>query len=133
MIGQKLFVTDAINQATMRRNVRNDLKNHRTVIFQAARTMTKPFSKNGEDEMPRLNIKWRSHTISHVTAAMALYSASVEDLETIFCFLVFQDMSRSPKNTQKPVMDLLISLQPAQSESLKALSCNMDLADKNKP
>ena len=45
MIGQKLFVTDAINRVIMRRNVRNGLKNHRTVIFQAARTMTKPFSK----------------------------------------------------------------------------------------
>lgn len=34
-------------------------------------------------------------------------SASVEGLETICCFLEDQDMEIKPKNTNKPIVDLL--------------------------
>ena len=46
-IGQKLFVTDAINRVIMRPSVRNDSKNRKSVILREARTMTNPFSKRG--------------------------------------------------------------------------------------
>jgi len=31
------------------------------------------------------------------------------------CFFAFQDMSEEPRKKQKPVVDLLVSTQPAQS------------------
>lgn len=74
-----------------------------------------------------------SHCISHVVAARTLYSASVEDLEIVGCFFEHQDMRESPKNMQNPVMDLLVSGQAAQSESVKAFSCKVDVAGKNRP
>jgi hypothetical protein len=33
------------------------------------------------------------------------------------CFFAFQDMSEEPKKKQKPMVDLLVSTQPAQSAS----------------
>ena len=45
-----------------------------------------------------------------------LYSASTEDLETIDCFLDFHETNESPKNTQNPVVDLLVSTQDAQDD-----------------
>ena len=44
---------------------------------------------------------------------MARYSASAEDWDTIDCFLDFHDIKESPKNTQYPVVDLLVSTQEA--------------------
>jgi len=38
-------------------------------------------------------------------ADMLLYSASVEDLATVFCFLAFQDIKEDPKKTQNPVRE----------------------------
>ena len=46
---------------------------------------------------------------------MALYSALAENLETIDYFLDFHKTNESPKNTQNPVVDLLVSTQDAQS------------------
>ena len=37
---------------------------------------------------------------SHTTTAIALYSAFTVDLETVFCFLDFQEIKESPRNTQ---------------------------------
>lgn len=59
----------------------------------------------------------------HTVAANARYSASVEDRETVGCFLDFQEINELPKNTQNLVIDRLVSGQVAQSESLNALSC----------
>ena len=75
----------------------------------------------------------RSQVISQVVIAMALYSASPEDLETIDCFLECQEMRESPRKTQNPVTDLRVSEQPAQLESQKALSCNGLVEGKNNP
>ena len=46
------------------------------------------------------------------------------DLETVFCFLDFQEIKKSPRKMQKLVMDLLESGQAAQSTSAKAFMCN---------
>lgn len=53
--------------------------------------------------------------------AKARYLASVEERETVGCFLDFRDMRESPMNRQLPVTDLRESGQAAQSESLNAL------------
>ena len=74
-----------------------------------------------------------SQTTSLVTVAIDLYSDSAEDLDTTCCFLLFQEISESLINTQKPVIDLLVSGQAAQSASQYDFNCNSDLADRNKP
>jgi hypothetical protein len=48
--------------------------------------------------------------------AIALYYASAEDLETVCCFLDFQEIRESPMKIQKPVTDFRVSTQLAQSE-----------------
>ena len=64
---------------------------------------------------------------------MALYSTSTEDLETMDCFLNFHEIRESPKKTQYPVVDLLVSTQDAQSTSVYAFKCKSDLDDKRIP
>ena len=64
---------------------------------------------------------------------MALYLASVEDLETIDCFLERQEMRESPRNIQNPVTDRQVSKHPAQSESQKALKLDVVWEGKNNP
>lgn len=46
-----------------------------------------------------------SHFNSQVTPAMDPYSASAEDLETMTCFLVFQEIDDFPRNTRQPVKE----------------------------
>lgn len=59
---------------------------------------------------------------SAMQLATLLYSASVEDRETIFCFLAAHDNKFGPVNTQKLVVDFLSRINEAQSASLKAWS-----------
>ena len=59
------------------------------------------------------------HTNSLVTNVKTLYSASAEDLETIACFLDFQESIESPRNIQNPVTNLLVSRHDPQSISAK--------------
>lgn len=58
-----------------------------------------------------------THTTSDVNVAKLLYSASVELLETVCYFLDFQEMGESPNFNIKPVTDLLVLGQAAQSAS----------------
>lgn len=60
---------------------------------------------------------------------IARYSDSAEDMETVGCFLDFQDISDEPKNIQYPVVDRLLSLQDPQSASVKALSVILESAE----
>ena len=60
------------------------------------------------------------HVILEEAEAMALYSASEEDLETVGCFLDFQKIRDFPSRKMYPLMDLLLSGQEAQSKSEKA-------------
>lgn len=48
-----------------------------------------------------------SQVISHEQSAMALYSASVEDLETTGCFLECQYIRLLPRKIPNPEIDLL--------------------------
>jgi hypothetical protein len=68
-----------------------------------------------------------------VAEAKARYSASDEDLETVNCFLDFQQTRDWPMKKQKPVIDLLVSGQPPQSASLNPDSCKEEFLGKNKP
>ena len=70
---------------------------------------------------------------SETATAMALYFDSAEDRETVCCFLDFHEIKDSPRKTQNPVTDLLVSGQEAQSASVKAFRCRSDLLEKNKP
>ena len=63
-----------------------------------------------------------SHVTSQVVKARALYSASAVDLATTDCFFVFQEIGEDPRRTQKPVVDLLVEGQLAQSLSQYAVS-----------
>ncbi|MDV3194007.1 MAG: hypothetical protein Q8835_03070 [Sweet potato little leaf phytoplasma] len=64
----------------------------------------------------------QGHKSSLVTAANALYSASAKDLETVGCFFDFHEIKDSPRNTQKPETDFLVSRQAPQSASTKAFN-----------
>ncbi|MFS8003770.1 hypothetical protein Hanom_Chr13g01217831 [Helianthus anomalus] len=62
----------------------------------------------------------RTYIISDVTSAIALYSDSALDLDTVCCFLLFQDTRFPPTKTQYPVVDRREIGQPAQSVSENA-------------
>ena len=68
-----------------------------------------------------------------MVVAIDLYSTSVEDFETISCFFDLQEIKASPRNTQYPVKDFLVSGQLAQSASQNALSCKSESTGKNTP
>jgi hypothetical protein len=58
-------------------------------------------------------IKYNSQMSSQVAVDKALYSALEEDQDTVICFLAFHDIRDDPKKKQYPLVDLLVSLQPA--------------------
>ena len=60
----------------------------------------------------------RSQIISEQAADMARYSDSVEDLETLACFLLFHEIKEEPRNMHQPVTKRRVSGHPAQSASL---------------
>ena len=49
------------------------------------------------------------NTTSLATDDNAQYSNSVEDFETVPCFIDFYEISASPRNTQNPFVDLRVS------------------------
>jgi len=59
----------------------------------------------------------RIHTSSLVVIAIDIYSASVEDLETMVCLLVFHDIGEPPSITKYPMKDLLERGHVPQPES----------------
>lgn len=61
-----------------------------------------------------------SQVISDALAAMARYSASEEDRDTVLCFLDFHEIGELPKRTTYPVIECRVSGQEAQSESENA-------------
>lgn len=58
---------------------------------------------------------------SHVVSPKALYSDSLEDFETVTCFLHFQETYAEPSIIQYPVREHLVSRQPPQSASQSKL------------
>lgn len=65
--------------------------------------------------------------------AIARYSASVDDLETLLCFLDFHEISEFPRKMQYPVTDRLVVRQPPQSESQKAFKMRLLVEESSKP
>lgn len=53
--------------------------------------------------------------ISATNSATLRYSASVEDLEIVCCFLDCQEIISEPRNKQKPELDHMSSISDAQS------------------
>ena len=70
---------------------------------------------------------------SLVTTAIARYSAFAEDLDTVLCFMVFQDTRDPPTVTKYPINDLLVRRHAPQSESQKADTVKSKLALSNNP
>jgi hypothetical protein len=64
----------------------------------------------------------QSHHISEVVSARSRYSASMLERAVKVCFLLCQEMRKSPRKIQKPVVDR----RPAQSASEQALRINED-------
>lgn len=60
------------------------------------------------------------YVISAAVEAIALYSASELDMDSVPCFLDFQDMGDCPSMMRYLVMDLLESMHDPQSLSEKA-------------
>ena len=60
----------------------------------------------------------------------ARYSASTKEHDTVVCFLDFHEIKGSPRNTQKPVMDLRESGQMVQSALEKARNYEDEEAEK---
>ena len=59
----------------------------------------------------------RSQEHSEMAFAMARYSASTLDLETVVCHLEDHETSEAPRKTQNPDVERRVSGQPAQSTS----------------
>jgi hypothetical protein len=62
--------------------------------------------------MLKLLRRFDNHFASQEAIARALYSASLEDLEALFCLFLFYDMSDLPRKTQNPEVDLLVFRHP---------------------
>ena len=65
--------------------------------------------------------------------AIARYSASAEERDTMVCFLAFQETNEWPKKIQKPVTERRVSEQVPQSASEKALSWREEEEEKKNP
>jgi hypothetical protein len=68
------------------------------------------------------HINFCSHMISAVALATDLYSVSVLDHETVFCFLVLHDTRFVPRNMAYPPVNRLPSWDPAPSASENPLT-----------
>ena len=58
-----------------------------------------------------------NQVISQQVDAIALYSASAEEQDTVVCFFVFQDIGELPRSMQYPMIERRVSLHRAQSAS----------------
>ncbi|XP_074283896.1 valerianol synthase TPS8-like [Silene latifolia] len=84
----------------------HDMENGRTCILGTSNSCSSLLSQDS----------------SAVSLLKDLYSASAEDNETVCCFLDFQDSRLPPMKTRKPLTDLLVFGQAAQSASQKPSS-----------
>ena len=53
--------------------------------------------------------------------AKVWYSDSVEEWDTVFCFLTNQEMGFGPRKTSRPIVERLLEGSPAQFASEKAV------------
>ena len=77
---------------------------------------------------PRQVSKDLIYISSLVATAMALYSTSDDDVDTVACFLGFQDIGDPSSVTKYPVNDLLESGHAPKFESRKPKGCKLVLA-----
>ena len=76
---------------------------------------------------------YRNQVTSQKAAAIERYSAFALDRETVFCFLVFQEINEFPRNIQYHVVDRRVPGHLAQFSSQKAFSCSELVAEKKRP
>lgn len=74
-----------------------------------------------------------SQVISHVVCVIALYSASTDDLATVCCFFVCQEIRLLLKKMANPDLDRLVVGQDAQPESENAALPEVLQPEKNSP
>src|SRR6266567_6853589 len=74
-----------------------------------------------------MNFSSISNECSHITSFdasnAAVYSASHDELATVFCFFKFHETKPAPRVKPYPPTLLLVSKQFAQSESVYPMSC----------
>ena len=94
----------------------------KTGLDAITKALTLSHHNNGgvERNMPKSRRSIRSQNNSAAVEANALYSASVEDLETVDYFLADQVIGQLPKKTTIPKIDLGSTGSLAQSASQKA-------------
>jgi hypothetical protein len=63
-----------------------------------------------------------THIISAIASVIALYSASVLDLDIVFYFFAHQDIKLGPRNTAKSPLDFISSVLPVQSALENAMT-----------
>ncbi|CAL9026970.1 unnamed protein product, partial [Prunus brigantina] len=68
--------------------------------------------------------RYRNQVSSQLVAAIEWYSAYADDLETVTCFLLFNDMSDLPRKIQYPITKRLVKGHRAQSTSQYAIKCS---------
>lgn len=74
-----------------------------------------------------------NQVISQVVVVIAWYLASLVDLDTVFYFFDFHEISDWLRNTQISVIDFLVSWHAAQLASQNALSYRSLDERKNRP
>lgn len=70
-----------------------------------------------DKETPRLWSKARSYLSLAVMLAIERNSTSADERDTVYCFLVFQEIGEEPRNTIQPESECCVNGQLAQSES----------------
>lgn len=65
--------------------------------------------------------------------ARVIYSASAEDPDTTDYYLVFNQMSDSPRRIQKHVIDMCVFVHAPQSKSEKACKPQAEFEENNTP
>jgi hypothetical protein len=111
------------------RNVTPKLSHHRTgrELHLIPNSESKELIQRSSRELhliPNSESKELIQRSSVVAMAKLLYSASVDDLETVACFLEDQEIKFGPRKIPKPVVDFLSSGHPVQSVSVKSLRLN---------
>ena len=84
-------------------------------------------------EEPILSNNRQRQMTSWVAKLKATYSASVEDLATVFCFRLDQLTSEFPMKNVYPDVERRVSMSPAQSESEYPNSASLPSEENSNP
>lgn len=72
-------------------------------------------------------------SLQPLTEDIERYTASAEDLATVCCFLVFQEIGEPPRKTNQPVINLFVRGQLTQSELHQPDKCKSQFEPKRIP